>query len=155
MADSGRKISTWHKAPLLPDWHHALQSYDINHHSWWSPPLTFHIFVLTNLLKIWSSSSSGLMIIMMTWKFLPPCICMDDFMDFHVVTWRRFLSHGDGIFLPCSYMVMNFWCQILMSFGWSNCSLKKDGESFISDLKTSIFRHTDVPNRIFHFSYVY
>ena len=48
------------------------------------------------------------------------------------------------------------------SSGWnifvrmlSNCSKKKNGESSILDFKMLFFRHTDVPNRMFHLAYVY
>ena len=87
---------------------------------------------------------------------------------FFIMTWHDWPIFDDAIFHDLSWMIFlhqffvmtchGWWksgCQILMSFGWSNCSVKKDGESFISDLKTSIFRHTDVPNDLFHFSYVY
>ena len=58
---------------------------------------------------------------------------------------------------PDSMKISWWWkfpCQILMSFWWSNCSKSKHSPCSISDLKTSIFRHQDVPTRIFHFSYV-
>ena len=41
--------------------------------------------------------------------------------------------------------------EIIFIFGVSNCSKKKEGEVSKSDFKTSIFRHTDVSNRMFKF----
>ena len=52
----------------------------------------------------------------------------------------------------CRYGLL---CQNIFTFSSSNCSLKKEGECSISDLKIGVFEHTDVPNRMFHLAYVY